>query len=122
MTGDASLSMSYKSVRFSSDLPKDRLNSASHFWLKEEDQGLRRVGFTQFATRMLGEIVDYADGEALLGWLNATVRLSSLADFNGNEYTVQLTRQVQELLGAYRALSAFQTQSHTPKSRTGLTD
>lgn len=40
----------------------------------------------------------YADGEALLGWLNTTVNLSSPSEFDGNEYTLQLARRVQELV------------------------
>lgn len=56
---DSSQSIPYKRARFSCDLPTDRLYSASHFWLQEIENGLWRVGFTKFATRMLGEIVDF---------------------------------------------------------------
>ena len=38
----------------------------------------------------------YAEGEALLGWLNATVRLDSAAEpFDGNALLVALGRQIQ---------------------------
>ena len=33
--------------------------TASHFWIAEESDGVRRIGFTKFATRMLGELVEY---------------------------------------------------------------
>ena len=59
MSLETSASIHYKRARFSSDLPSDRLYSASHFWLKEIASGLWQVGFTQFATRMLGEIVEF---------------------------------------------------------------
>jgi glycine cleavage system H protein len=48
----------YKRSNFVTHLPIDALYSPSHFWLVQEDGGRWRVGFTKFATRMLGEIVD----------------------------------------------------------------
>jgi len=48
----------YRRNRFQSRLPKGRRYTASHFWLDEEGPGLWRVGFTRFATRMLGDIVE----------------------------------------------------------------
>ena len=36
----------------------DRLYTASHFWVKEHEPGLWRVGLTKFAARMLGDVVD----------------------------------------------------------------
>lgn len=49
----------YKRSRFQSRLPKGRRYTASHFWLSEQEPGLWRIGFTRFATRMLGEIVEH---------------------------------------------------------------
>jgi Ni2+-binding GTPase involved in maturation of urease and hydrogenase len=37
----------------------------------------------------------YAEGEALLGWLNCTVRLSSAAPFDGNQTLLGLAREVR---------------------------
>ena len=48
----------YKRATFVTHLPMDCLYSPSHFWLRELDPGSWRVGFTKFATRMLGEIVE----------------------------------------------------------------
>ena len=48
----------YKRSRFSTKLLTDRLYTASHFWLKEHDSGVWRVGLTKFAARMLGDVVD----------------------------------------------------------------
>jgi glycine cleavage system H protein len=49
----------YQRSRFSSRLPVDRLFTPSHFWLIEAEPGVWRVGFTRFATRMLGELVEH---------------------------------------------------------------
>jgi len=49
----------YKRSNFVTHLPAECLYSPSHFWLLREDGGRWRVGFTKFATRMLGEIVDF---------------------------------------------------------------
>ena len=48
----------YKRSRFSTRLLKHRLYTAGHSWLEQEDEHLWRVGFTKFAVRMLGEIVE----------------------------------------------------------------
>jgi glycine cleavage system H protein len=48
----------YKRSNFVTHLPADCLFSPSHFWLREIEPGRWRVGFTKFATRMLGEVVE----------------------------------------------------------------
>jgi glycine cleavage system H protein len=48
----------YKRSRFQTRLPKGRLYTASHYWLLELEPGLWQIGFTRFATRMLGEVVE----------------------------------------------------------------
>jgi len=48
----------YKRSNFVTHLPEGCLYSPSHFWLREIAPGCWRVGFTKFATRMLGEIVE----------------------------------------------------------------
>lgn len=52
--------------RFLARFPKDYLYSPAHFWLAESEPGVWRVGLTHFATRMLGEIVEF-DFEVALG-------------------------------------------------------
>ena len=58
----------YKHARFSARFPKDYRYSLSHYWmaLVDREQGIWRVGFTKFATRMLGELVE-ADFEVPVG-------------------------------------------------------
>lgn len=48
----------YKRSRFQTRLPVDRLYAPSHFWMRQEETDLWRVGFTRFATRMLGDLVE----------------------------------------------------------------
>jgi G3E family GTPase len=42
----------------------------------------------------------YAEGEALLGWLNATCRLSAADPFDGNRFLKLLASRIQEALAA----------------------
>jgi glycine cleavage system H protein len=48
----------YKRSNFVTHLPVDCLYSPSHFWLARVEGDRWRIGFTKFATRMLGEIVE----------------------------------------------------------------
>lgn len=50
----------YKHARFSARFPADFRYSLSHYWMAPGDEGscVWRVGFTKFATRMLGELVE----------------------------------------------------------------
>jgi glycine cleavage system H protein len=83
----------YKRNRFQSRLPKSRLYTRSHYWLEEAEPAtadraaLYRVGFTRFATRMLGEIVEHGfeakPGESIkigqtLGWVEGFKALSDV--------------------------------------------
>jgi G3E family GTPase len=43
---------------------------------------------------------EYAEGEALLGWLNTTVRLEADAPFDGNALLADVATRVQNRLGA----------------------
>ncbi|HRJ10874.1 MAG TPA: glycine cleavage system protein H [Prosthecobacter sp.] len=50
----------FKHARFSARFPESYRYSRSHYWMApvEGQDGVWRVGFTKFATRMLGELVD----------------------------------------------------------------
>lgn len=50
----------FKHARFSARFPDSFRYSPSHYWMApvEGEPGIWRVGFTKFATRMLGELVD----------------------------------------------------------------
>jgi glycine cleavage system H protein len=50
----------FKHARFSARFPEGYRYARSHYWMSppEGDDGVWRVGFTKFATRMLGELVE----------------------------------------------------------------
>lgn len=51
----------FKHARFSARFPETYRYSRSHYWMcpvEDGRPGVWRVGFTKFATRMLGELVD----------------------------------------------------------------
>lgn len=56
---DRSGAIPYRRARFSTRLPADRRYTAAHYWLREDEPGVWQVGFTKFATRMLGDLVEY---------------------------------------------------------------
>ena len=77
----------YKRARFVTSLPVDRLYSPSHFWIAEHDAGVWRVGFTRFATRMLGEIVEHefqvevgapVESGQIIGWIEGFKAISDI--------------------------------------------
>ena len=53
--------LEYKRTRFGTRLPEEILYTRSHYWLAEapNEPGLWRVGFTKFALRMLGDLVEF---------------------------------------------------------------
>lgn len=77
----------YKRARFATHLPGDYLYSPSHFWIAPQEPGLWRVGFTKFAVRMLGEMVDHgfevepgapvAPGQ-VIGWIEGFKAISDV--------------------------------------------
>lgn len=71
-------SIFYRRSRFSARLPKTHRYSPAHQWSAEVEPGLYRLGLTRFATRMLGDLVEFEfsiqEGESLepgqsLGWI-----------------------------------------------------
>jgi glycine cleavage system H protein len=87
MDFDDSNALFYKRSLFVTRLPLNRLYSSSHFWLLHH-AGIWRIGLTKFATRMLGEIVDYGfDTEPdavvqtgqILGWIEGFKAISDVA-------------------------------------------
>jgi len=77
----------YKRSRFSTRLPVNRRYTYSHFWLLEAEPCLWRVGFTRFATRMLGDFVELGfeaqPGAAVsvgqaIGWVEGFKALTEL--------------------------------------------
>lgn len=85
----------YKRARFGTRLPKDRRYTRSHYWLLEVESGLWRVGYTKFATRMLGDIVEYSfeveSGGAVqlgtkIGWIEGFKAISDIYSVAAGEF------------------------------------
>jgi len=77
----------YKRARFLTHLPVDRLYTRSHGWLIQVSPGAWRVGLTKFASRMLGDIVEFGfsvrmgDSVGLgqsIGWMEGFKAISDL--------------------------------------------
>ena len=85
----------YRRARFFTRLPAGHRYARSHYWLVEEEPGVWRVGFTRFATRMLGDFVELGwevkpgtqveEGQAI-GWVEGFKALSELYSVMGGEF------------------------------------
>ena len=77
----------FKRSHFATHLPADALYSPSHYWMRREPDGLWRVGFSKFAVRMLGDLVDQAfeipigaeiKPGTILGWIEGFKAISDI--------------------------------------------
>ena len=77
----------YKRSQFVTHLPVTYRYTRSHFWADQHEGGRWRIGFTKFATRMLGEMVDHQFDIApstlvrvgdTLGWIEGFKAISDL--------------------------------------------
>lgn len=87
-THEADSPIAYRRARFSTQLPADRYYTAGHYWIAPTDEdGRWKVGFTKFAVRMLGEMVEHgfeiepgatiATG-SIIGWLEGFKAVTDL--------------------------------------------
>jgi len=72
------------------------ISARTGLWL---DEWIERIttGTARTAGAMDVDYEEYAEGEALLGWLNATIDLQA-ADFDGNDFLTALAARVQNRL------------------------
>ena len=100
----SSETVAYKRSRFSTRLPMAYRYTPSHYWLLEVEPGIWRVGFTKFATRMLGDIVEFdfkvqagaaIEAGQVLGWTEGFKAMSDIYSAASGEF-----------LGANPALAA----------------
>jgi glycine cleavage system H protein len=87
--------IAYKRGRFSTRLPIGRRYTLSHFWLSEEEPNVWKVGFGKFATRMLGDLVEYEFSAPVggpvevgqtIGWVEGFKAVSDLYSAVGGEF------------------------------------
>lgn len=93
---------------------------------------LHEIGLTDWFDRLLdGESQEsptmaldygrYAEGEALLGWLNCTVALAAEKPFNANELLLDLTRYVAgRLASEEREIAHLKSTLDAPEALAGL--
>ena len=87
MSAEQSKTSEYRRARFVTSLPRDYYYSASHFWIARQQDQTWRIGLTKFASRMLGEMVDYGfevqldapvhSGQAI-GWIEGFKAVSDV--------------------------------------------
>jgi glycine cleavage system H protein len=77
----------YRRSHFSTQLPLHYVYSPTHYWIEPREGSRLRIGLTKFATRMLGEMVDYGfemkPGQAVapgavLGWMEGFKAVSDV--------------------------------------------
>ena len=85
----------FKRSHFTTRLPVDCVFNPSHFWAREREGGTWRVGFTKFATRMLGDMVDHdfetkprgtIEPGQILGWVEGFKAISDVYGFCTGEF------------------------------------
>jgi G3E family GTPase len=58
----------------------------------------------------------YAEGEALLGWLNCTVRLEAKKAFDSNKFLTQLAKEIQKRLQVQKSEVAHMKMTLSPEA------
>jgi len=84
----------FRRHRFVAKFPRAYRYSPAHFWLCE-DEGVQHIGLTHFATRMLGEIVEFdfetslgnevEDGQ-VIGWIEGMKAVTDLFCVAGGSF------------------------------------
>lgn len=87
--------VAYKRSRFSTRLPLRYRYTPSHYWLRESEPGVWQVGFTKFATRMLGDMVEFdfkiqpgilIEPGQVIGWTEGFKAMSDIYSVASGEF------------------------------------
>ena len=77
----------FKRSHFATHLPVGALYSPAHYWMVRDPDGTWRVGFSKFAVRMLGDLVDQAfdvpegglvQSGKIIGWIEGFKAISDI--------------------------------------------
>ena len=131
LTRPADDTVRFKRSRFLARFPKDYLFSPSHFWLFEHSPGRFRIGMTDFATRMLGEIVEFdfevAKGDAVkpgdvVGWMEGFKAVADIycvaeGTFLGTQPEILRQRRAAVLRQLWRRLALRGGRKARPAGR-----
>lgn len=94
----------YKRARFATRLPVAYRYTPAHYWLRESEAGVWQIGFTKFAIRMLGDMVEFdfkvqpgtrVEPGQVIGWTEGFKAMSDIYSAASGEF-----------LGANPALAA----------------
>lgn len=107
----------YRRSRFSANLPAARRYTASHYWLREDPGGIWTIGFTRFATRMLGDIVECGFAPAAGAGVTVGEEIGSVEGFKA--VTAIYAVAEGEFLGANEALETDITLVESDPHRRG---
>jgi glycine cleavage system H protein len=87
--------VAYKRSRFSTRLPAGYRYTPSHYWLREAEPDVWQIGFTQFAIRMLGDIVEFdfkiqpgapIEAGQVIGWTEGFKAMSDIYSAASGEF------------------------------------
>ncbi|MEM6793772.1 MAG: glycine cleavage system protein H [Acidobacteriota bacterium] len=77
----------FRRSRFVARFPRGYRYSPAHFWLAQDEDEIWRIGLTHFATRMLGDIVEFdvelqrgdpVDNGQVIGWIEGMKAVTDL--------------------------------------------
>jgi len=108
-------------TRLSTEFPKAEILAVSARTSAGLDEWFARIASAEQpgGEAMQVDYEVYAEGEALLGWLNCTVAMNSPASFDGNAAIRALARRMQELLNASGAEIAHLKMTLSPNEGLG---
>jgi G3E family GTPase len=109
------------SARLSVDFPKAEIFMVSARTGKGLEEWFARIaaGEQPDGAAMAVDYKVYADGEALLGWLNCTVSVDKPDDFDGNALLRSLAESMQKTLNADNAEVAHLKMTFSPNEGLG---
>lgn len=108
-------------AKLASEFPKAKILAVSARNGAGLDEWFARIATTEqpAGEAMAVDYEVYADGEALLGWLNCTAALAATTDFDGNVLLQSLARRMQELLNTAGAEIAHLKMTLSPNEGLG---
>ena len=108
-------------AKLSAEFPRTKILAVSARQSAGLDEWFSRIASSEQpgGQAMAVDYEVYADGEALLGWLNCTVALETAAAFNGNALLQFLAQRIQWFLNAQQAEVAHLKMTLSPNEGLG---
>jgi len=115
------LDLTQLTTKLSTEFPNTEILAVSARTGTGLDEWFARIASTEQAAgqAMAVDYEVYADGEALLGWLNCTVALEAATPFDGNGVLRSLAQRIQQLLNTNHAEVAHLKMTLSPNEGLG---